>query len=275
MSLRPPNFLLNTPAFLQRIVADKRCEVARRRQNESLITVQQRASAVPPPRDFVAALQSPNSRLPVIAEIKKKSPSKGLLRADFDPATLASQYEAGGATCLSVLTDTPYFGGKDAHLQQARAACMLPILRKDFMLEEWQIYESRALEADAVLLIVAALTPELMHSMAQAAHKLGMAVLTESHTAEELEMALTVPNALIGINNRNLHTFEVSLQTSINLLPLAHATTPRPLTVAESGIASNADIKSLTAAGVDAFLIGETFMRASDPGTALRQLFAD
>ena len=268
---------MNAPVFLRQILADKRREVAARKKQLPLLALVQRAVSAPPPRDFAAALRKAKAknRPPIIAEIKRRSPSKGLLRADFDAADLATQYAEGGATCLSVLTDAPHFGGDTTHLSAARAACELPVLRKDFMLEEWQIYESRALGADAVLLIAAALSLADMQAMAQAAQKMGMAVLTESHNAEELRAALQVADALIGINNRNLHTFELSLQTAETLLPQARAAVPSCLTVAESGIHSFADAARLYDAGADAFLIGEAFMRAEHAGQALQKLFAD
>ncbi|MGI9297926.1 MAG: indole-3-glycerol phosphate synthase TrpC [Gammaproteobacteria bacterium] len=258
--------------LLRRIVADKRAEVRRRRDKISLSEIQKNAAAAPPPRDFTAALRGArkNGRFPAIAEIKYKSPSRGVLRADFDPAALARSYEDGGAACISVLTDAPYFGGDDSHLRRARDACALPALRKDFIAEEWQIYESRVLGADAVLLLAAALSAAEMRYLAKIAATLGMAVLAESHDESELRAALRTPDAWIGINNRDLGDFRVSLQTSLDLLPLAAGRA----TVAESGIASAADVALLSRAGADAFLIGETLMRAENPAAALQELFA-
>ena len=257
--------------FLRRITEDKRAEVCRRRAKTSAAEIERRAAAAPPPRDFSAALKNAASggRFPVIAEIKKKSPSKGVLCADFNPAALAAEYESGGAACLSVLTDAPHFGGGEKDLQTARAAGALPVLRKDFMLEEWQIYESRAFGADAILLIAAILPPETMAKMAELAENLGMAVLAEAHNETELHAALAVKNALVGINNRALGDFNTSLQTSETLLPLAAGR----FTVAESGIRCAADVARLAAAGADGFLIGETLMRAQSAAEKLRELF--
>ena len=258
--------------MLRRIVADKRAEVRRRREKTSISAIQKRAAAAPLPRDFSAALRRARTdgRFPVVAEIKYKSPSRGVLREDFAPAALAKSYADGGAACLSVLTDAPYFGGEDAHLREARAACDLPALRKDFMTEEWQIYESRALGADAILLLAAALSLEEMQRLARLAADLGMAALAESHDESELRAALQVSDAWLGINSRDLGDFSVSLRNSLDLLPLAAGRE----TIAESGIARAADVASLAAAGADAFLIGETLMRAANPAAALQNLFA-
>ena len=255
--------------FLQKILADTREDVQRRKN--SFNNIEKRAAQSPPPRDFTAALSNAaaNGRFPVIAEIKHKSPSRGVLCAEFNPAALAADYAEGGAACLSVLTNVPYFGGDDEHLTQAKNACELPVLRKDFMVEEWQIYESRANGADAILLIAAALSDDEMRAMSAIAVDLGMTVLTEAHDESELERTLTIDGALIGINNRNLSNFNVSLQTCEELLPKAAGR----LTVAESGIETAADVKRLSAAGARAFLIGETLMRASTPAAALRELF--
>ena len=259
---------------LRRILADKRAEVRRRQSRESLSQIQKRAAAASSPRDFSAALHNAkaaaNDKFPVIAEIKYKSPSRGVLRADFNPSLLAKKYADGGAACLSVLTDAPYFGGEESHLHSARTACDLPVLRKDFILEEWQIYESRAMGADAVLLIAAALSASQMRKFAQIAADLGMASLAEAHNESELQSCLQTPEeSWIGINNRNLGDFRVSLQTSADLIPQAAGRK----TVAESGVASAADVALLSAAGADAFLIGETLMRADNPAATLRSLF--
>jgi indole-3-glycerol phosphate synthase len=215
-----------------------------------------RARAAPPARDFVGALRA--KRPAVIAEIKRASPSKGLLRENLDPAAIARSYEKAGAACMSVLTDTEFFQGSITHLQQARAACALPALRKDFLIDPYQAYESRALGADCVLLIAACLEDRGMRELEALALELGMAVLVEVHDAAELERALALKTPLIGINNRNLRTFETRLETTL---------------VTESGIVSPADVARMRAAGVHTFLVGEAFMRAPDPGTALRKLF--
>ncbi len=255
-----------TTDFLSRIAADKRAEVEKRRT--PIAEIKDRAAARPPPRPFAAALSSCD-KLPVIAEIKHKSPSKGVLRADFNPKAIAESYVAAGAACLSVLTDTLYFGGLDEHLAQARTAGV-PLLRKDFMLEEWQIYESRVYDADAVLLIACLLSGDKMRKMAATATSLGMAVLVEVHNEEELKTAQTVPQALLGINNRNLHTFQTTLETTLELLPLIEN---NRFSVSQSGIKTAADVHMLKEAGVNAFLIGEACMRAKDPGAALKALF--
>ncbi|MFZ1907633.1 MAG: indole-3-glycerol phosphate synthase TrpC, partial [Burkholderiales bacterium] len=206
----------------------------------------------------------------VIAEIKRASPSKGLLRENFDPAAIASSYEAGGATCLSVLTDRQFFQGAPEHLRAARAACALPALRKDFVLVPYQVYEARAHGADCILLIAAALEPEAMRALEGIAHELGMAVLVEIHDASELDAALQLRTPLLGINNRNLRTFETRLGTTLDLLPCVPS---ERIVVAESGILVPADAERLWRAGVGAFLVGEAFMRAREPGSALRELF--
>jgi indole-3-glycerol phosphate synthase len=206
----------------------------------------------------------------VIAEVKKASPSKGLLRADFDPAAIARSYAAGGAACLSVLTDRNFFQGAPEHLARARATCALPVLRKDFVVEPWQVYESRAMGADCILLIAGALARQDMQGLEGAAMSLGMAVLVEVHSGEELESALTLQTPLIGINNRDLRTFETRLETTLELLPRIPA---GRLVVTESGIGSRADVDRMRKGGVGAFLVGEAFMRAPNPGAALAYLF--
>lgn len=223
-------------------------------------------------RAFEASLRTKvgAGRAGVIAEVKKASPSKGILRPDFRPADIAISYAAHGATCLSVLTDVQFFQGSPEYLQQARAACSIPVLRKDFMIDPYQIYQARSWGADCVLLIVAALDHGLMAEMEACAHELGMAVLAEVHNAEELTAALRLKTALLGINNRNLRTFETSLQTTLDLLP--HIP-PDKLVIAESGILSNDDVKLMRDADVNAFLVGEAFMRAPDPGVELSRLF--
>ena len=258
--------------ILQRILARKREELEAARATVPLAQVEALALAAPAPRDFVGALQAKIAagRPAVIAEIKKASPSKGLLRADFDPAAIARSYEAGGAACLSVLTDRDFFQGAPEHLARARAACALPVLRKDFVTEPYQVFESRALGADCILLIAAALAPQDMRGLEVCACALGMAVLVEVHDAAEPEAALTLRTPLVGVNNRNLRTFETTLETTLGLLP----TIPTGrIVVAESGLRSAEDIAMLRGHGVPAFLIGEAFMRAPEPGRALLQLF--
>jgi len=209
-------------------------------------------------------------RAGVIAEVKKASPSKGVLRADFQPAAIAESYAGGGASCLSVLTDAQFFQGSGEYLKQARAACELPVIRKDFMVDLYQVYEARAMGADAILLIVAALDHGLMAELEACAQELGMDVLVEVHDGDELNAALRLKTRLLGINNRNLRTFEVTLDTTIGLLPNIPA---EHLVVTESGILAPADVKRMRDANVHAFLVGEAFMRAPDPGTELRRLF--
>jgi indole-3-glycerol phosphate synthase len=206
----------------------------------------------------------------VITEVKKASPSKGVLRADFRPADIAASYQANGAACLSVLTDEQFFQGSTAYLQQARAACAIPVLRKDFMIDVYQIYEARAMGADAILLIVSALDHGLMAEMEACAHELGMGVLVETHDGDELTAALRLKTDLLGINNRNLRTFEVSLENTLGLLDRIPAD---KLVITESGIMVQEDVKRMREANVHAFLVGEAFMRAPDPGAELARLF--
>ena len=252
-------------SILQRIVAAKRAEIAAAKQRTPEVTL----DGAPPLRDFVAALRA--KRPAVIAEVKRASPSKGLLRVDFDPAAIAKSYEGGGAACMSVLTDREFFQGAPEHLSAARAACALPTLRKDFLIDPYQVLESRALGADCILLIVACLEDAQLFELERLALGLGMAVLVEVHDGAELERALHLKTPLIGINNRNLRTFETRLDTTLGLLPQV----PKGrIVVTESGILSPADVAQMRAQGVDTFLVGEAFMRAADPGAALRQLFA-
>jgi len=262
--------------ILQRIVAVKREEVAAARARRSLASWRDEAESAAVRRglrDFEAALRAKVAagRAAVIAEVKKASPSKGVLREHFVPADIAASYEAGGAAALSVLTDERFFRGAAAYLQQARAACSLPVLRKDFMIDEYQVVESRALGADCILLIVACLDDALMVDLEAAARALGLAVLVEVHDGAELDRALRLKTPLLGINNRNLRSFEVTLDTTLALLPRMPADR---LLVTESGILVRADVQRMRAAGVDAFLVGEAFMRAPDPGAALAELFA-
>ncbi len=258
--------------ILARILATKAEEVAAGKRARPCAAVEKEARAAPPPRDFAGALQAKVAagNAAVIAEIKKASPSRGVLREAFHPAAIARSYEKAGAACLSVLTDRTYFQGAAEHLAAARAACALPALRKDFVVDEWQVFESRALGADAVLLIVAALDDARLAALEACAHALGMAVLPEVHDARELDRALRLRTPLVGINNRNLRTFEVSLATTLELLPRIP---PDRRVVTESGILAAADVAAMCAAGVHAVLVGETFMRAADPGAALAALF--
>jgi len=257
---------------LQKILARKAEEVAARRTRLALAELAARARDAGPVRGFAAALEAriASGHAAVIAEIKKASPSKGVLRADFRPADIATSYERGGAACLSVLTDVDFFQGHDDFLGQARAACRLPVLRKDFTIDEYQIVEARALGADAVLLVVAALDDAQLAGFSDLALGLGLDVLVEVHDTDELERALQTASPLIGINNRDLRSFEVSLDTTLALKGAVPA--DRRL-VTESGILARADVETMRAAGVQAFLVGEAFMRADDPGNALRALF--
>jgi len=264
--------------ILQRILAVKTDEVARARAARSMAHLQAEANDTLTlghplaPRGFARALRDTvNAGRPaVIAEVKRASPSKGLLRDPFEPASIAASYQRGGAACLSVLTDEQFFQGAAAHLREARAACSLPVLRKDFVVDAWQVIEARTWGADCILLIAAALSDAQLHELEACAQQLGMDVLVEVHDAAELARALTLRTPLIGINNRNLRTFEVSLDTTIGLLDQM----PQDrLVVTESGILGPADVTRMREAGVGAFLVGEAFMRAPDPGAALARLF--
>jgi indole-3-glycerol phosphate synthase len=259
--------------ILQRIVAVKHEELASAKAARSLASWRAQAEARRDLRGFEVALRNKIAagRAAVIAEVKKASPSKGVLRDPFVPAEIAASYELGGAACLSVLTDERFFQGSAAYLQQARAACALPVLRKDFMVDEYQVVEARALGADCILLIAACLGDAQMAELEACAHDLGMAVLVEVHDGEELDRALRLKTPLLGINNRNLKTFEVTLDTTIALLPRVP---PDRLLVTESGILSRADVQRMRAADIHGFLVGEVFMRAADPGAALGSLFA-
>ncbi|WP_058833845.1 indole-3-glycerol phosphate synthase TrpC [Luteimonas abyssi] len=265
--------------ILQRILARKRDEIAERRAARPLDELRTRAADAPATRGFAAAMDAAigAGRAAVIAEVKKASPSKGVIRPDFRPASIARSYATGGATCLSVLTDRDFFQGADEYLVAAREACDLPVLRKDFTVDPYQVYEARVLGADCILLIVAALDDDTLAALAALALDLGMDVLVEVHDADELARALRLPSSggrqpLLGVNNRNLRTFEVSLDTTLALR--GQAPGGRAL-VAESGIHARADVERLRAGGVHAFLVGEAFMRAEDPGQALRALFPD
>ena len=263
--------------ILQRILARKREEMAERRMRVPLTELQARNAEVLPTRGFAQALAARIAlrEAAVIAEVKKASPSKGVIRPDFDPAAIARSYEAGGAACLSVLTDVDFFQGADEYLIAAREACSLPVLRKDFVVDEYQLHEARALGADCVLLIAAALDDAQLADFAALAAGLGLDALAEVHDAAELERVLRLPSVdghvpLVGVNNRNLRTFEVSLDAT---LALKDAVPPGRMLVTESGISTPADVARMRDAGVHAFLVGEAFMREADPGEALRRLF--
>ncbi len=259
--------------ILNKILAVKAQEVAAAKLQNPLAVMRLDALQAAPTRDFVAAIRAKIAagKPAVIAEIKKASPSKGIIRENFNPADIAASYAEHGAACLSVLTDEQFFQGSAAYLQQARAACDLPVLRKDFIVDEYQIYQARAMGADAVLLIAAALLLDEMKVLEAVAQQLGMAVLVEVHNASELEVALQLNTPLIGINNRNLRTFEVSLQTTLDLLVSIPADR---IVVTESGIFTAADVQQMRAQNVQTFLVGEAFMRADNPGAELAHLFA-
>lgn len=259
--------------ILEKILATKREEIAAGQSRMPLAEMRAQAEAAPAPRDFVGALRAKLAagRPAVITEIKKASPSKGVIRPDFRPGEIAASYEKGGAACLSVLTDAQYFQGGPGYLVEARAACNLPVLRKDFIIDPYQVYEARAMGADCILLIVGALERKAMQDLEALAMELGMAVLVESHDAAELDAALTLKTPLMGINNRNLRTFEVSLDTTLDLLPRIGSAR---IVVTESGILVPADVARMRSHGVNVFLVGEAFMRAADPGAELARLFA-
>ncbi len=259
--------------ILQKILAVKREEVSAGKTRLALSELQRLCADQPACRDFAGALKrrAAASADAVIAEVKRASPSAGLIRADFDPAAIARSYEQGGASCLSVLTDQPFFQGHADDLIAARAACMLPVLRKDFIIDPWQVWETRAMGADALLLIVAALDDKALAELSALGRELGLSILVEVHDATELERALAVPGDLIGINNRDLHRFITDLDTSLRLAPQVPDSR---LVIAESGIHSPADIARLRAGGIGAFLIGESFMRQPDPGHALARLLS-
>lgn len=259
--------------ILQKILEVKQAEVARAVAKKPYAEVLAEAEAMIQPRDFVGAIRGKiaEGKPAVISEIKKASPSRGVIREDFDPAAIARSYEAHGAACLSVLTDVQFFQGAKQHLIDARAACRIPVLRKDFMIDSYQICRARTMGADAILLIVAALDLQQMKDLEALAHELGMAVLVESHDAAELDAALQLETPLIGINNRNLRTFETRLATTFDLLPRISADR---IVITESGILKPDDVQLMRGHGVNAFLVGEAFMRAEDPGAELARLFA-
>ena len=263
--------------ILEKILATKREEILAAKKAEPLEAVREAAEWLPPARDFVGALRAKAAagQAAVIAEIKKASPSKGVIRPDFRPADIAASYAAGGAACLSVLTDRDYFQGSPDYLKAARDACDLPVLRKDFMIDPYQVYEARAMGADCILLIVAALSQAQMRELEALALELGMAVLVESHDGAELESALQLKTPLMGVNNRNLRTFETRLATTLDLLPRIRASGDERIPVTESGILAPADVALMRDNRVDTFLVGEAFMRADDPGAELARLFGD
>ena len=257
--------------ILEKIIATKRQELDKAQQIAPMLAVKAAAEAEPKPRSFIGAIRAKieAGNAAVIAEIKKASPSKGVIRADFNPAEIAKSYEAGGAACLSVLTDVEYFQGSAKYLKQARAACNLPVLRKDFMIDAYQVYEARAMGADCILLIAAAIDLAKMRELENVAHSLGMAVLVEVHNGEELALALQLETPLLGINNRNLRTFDVTLQTTLDLLPKIKD----KIIVTESGIFTADDVALMRNNNVHTFLVGEAFMRQPDPGAALKEVF--
>ena len=258
--------------ILQRILAVKAKEITAAKTHHPLSAMRIAAAAMPEPRDFVGALRAKMAagEAAVIAEIKKASPSRGVLRENFDPAAIAASYAEHGAACLSVLTDEQFFQGSADYLRQARAACSVPVLRKDFMLDAYQVYEACAMGADCILLIVAALNPRRMAELAAIAMDLGMAVLVEVHNSAELERALALKTPLIGVNNRDLRTFETRLDTTLGMVKRVP---PDRIVITESGILRPEDVSLMRENGVDCFLVGEAFMRAPDPGVELARLF--
>ena len=264
---------MSVPTVLEKILARKVEEIAARRASVSLAELETLAKVADAPRGFAQAMiaQAKRKQPAVIAEIKKASPSKGVIRENFQPAEIAKSYEAGGATCLSVLTDIDFFQGADEYLKQARATCSLPVIRKDFMIDPYQIVEARALGADCILLIVSALDDAKMAELASVAKGVGLDVLVEVHDGDELERALkTLDTPLVGVNNRNLHTFDVSLETTLDLLPRIARDR---LVITESGILNRADVELMEINDVYSFLVGEAFMRAEKPGVELQRLF--
>jgi indole-3-glycerol phosphate synthase len=260
------------PTVLEKIVARKHEEIEAHKQQRSLADLKKLIDQQSPVRGFVASLEKKivSGQAGIIAEIKKASPSKGVIREDFYPAEIAISYEKGGAACLSVLTDVDFFQGADSYLQEARSASSLPVIRKDFIIDEYQVYEARAIGADCILLIVAILNLEKLSSLNSLANELGMDVLVEVHDSEELELALKLPNKLIGINNRNLHNFSTNLNTTYSLLEKIDS---NRLVITESGIHTIDDVKAMRGHNVNGFLVGEAFMRADDPGLKLMEMF--
>lgn len=262
----------DTPDILKKILARKSEEISERKSKMPLQELKHRADDTEPCRGFRSAIENAigKGKAAIIAEIKKASPSKGIICENFDPEVIARSYEEAGATCLSVLTDVDFFQGSDKYMQDARAACVLPVLRKDFMIQPYQIYESRVLGADCILIIVSALSDMQMQELVGIAQEIGLDILVEVHNREELERGLMLRTPLIGINNRNLHTFETDIETTIGLLPdVFHDRT----VITESGIHSVEHVKTMRRHGVDGFLVGEAFMSADNPGAKLRELF--
>ena len=264
----------NPPDILKKILFRKREEIAERQSKRSLDEMRDMAESADRPRGFVNAMKAKleKGQTAVIAEIKKASPSKGVLRPDFRPGEIARSYAAGGAACLSVLTDRDFFQGAEAYLEMAREACDLPVIRKDFLIDPYQVHEARAIGADCILLIAAALDDATMAELTTLATELGMDVLVEVHNGEELERVLPLNLPLVGINNRNLSTFDVSLETTLSLLPRI---AEDRIVVTESGIMEPADVAFMRSHGVHAFLVGEAFMKATDPGCKLQELFCN
>ncbi len=262
----------DTPDILKKILATKREEINSGKSNVSLDSMKSQANDAPAVRGFINAIKSKiqNNQAAVIAEIKKASPSKGVMRENFDPAQIAASYQKGGAACLSILTDQLYFQGHNDYLKTARKISGLPVIRKDFIIDPYQVYQARAIGADCILLIVSALEQQPLADLAALAHELSMDVLVEVHDANELQRALQLPCPLVGINNRNLRTFEVSLKTTIDLLP---EIPNDKIVVTESAIHTKQDVQLMRSHQVNSFLVGETFMRAPEPGDMLRELF--
>lgn len=261
-----------TPTVLRKILARKAEEVAERKKAAPFDELKARAASAPATRQFVRAIETKiaQGKSAVVAEVKKASPSKGIIRPDFDPVAIAKSYQAGGAACLSVLTDMDFFQGSDAYLQAARNAVLLPVLRKDFTVDAYQVYEARALGADCILLIAAALSPQQLSELYELACELALDVLIEVHNADELALALTLNSTLVGINNRNLHNFETSLHTTFDLLKDIPSDR---IVITESGIHTPEDVAAMRERSVNAFLVGEAFMRAADPGSKLKEMF--
>ncbi|MBT5826349.1 MAG: indole-3-glycerol phosphate synthase TrpC [Gammaproteobacteria bacterium] len=265
--------MTDTPDILKKILATKAEEITKRKLRMSIADLANIISDTETPRGFARALQekAANKKPAIIAEVKKASPSKSVIRENFRPVEIAQDYAMSGATCLSVLTDKEYFQGGEVNLQMARQACPIPVLRKDFMIDPYQIYESRALGADCILLIVAALTDTQMHELADTTKELGMDVLVEVHDSEEMQRALNLDTPLMGINNRNLRTFETSLQTTLDLQAMVP---DERLVITESGIHTQDDVRLMMDNDIYTFLVGEAFMRAEHPGAKMRELFS-
>jgi indole-3-glycerol phosphate synthase len=262
----------DTPTILKKILARKHEEIAERSAQITIPQLIEQAKSASAPRGFAAAIAAKIAagHSGVIAEIKKASPSKGVIREDFDPAAIAESYEKGGACCLSVLTDVDFFQGADDYLKMARSASTLPVIRKDFIIDEYQIYEARAMGADCILLIVSALSEEQLNQLHEVARSLGMDVLIEVHDEAELDIALKLDNPMVGINNRNLHSFEVSLENTYQLLSKIP---DNKIVITESGIHNPEDVAAMRQHNVNAFLVGEAFMRSEEPGERLAEMF--